>query len=105
MDLYVREGVREIENKRLTVCVFAQQGTKQGSHSHSFSNIRFSVSQSVRPPTDTMGFSGGTHAYMAYISLAEVNIKKSPKKYKKTNQTEPVMTASLLKIICGAHFG
>lgn len=53
------------------MCVFVlnvnvRQGTRRGNHSHSFRSIRFSVSQSVRPLTDTLGFSGGTHALTVF---------------------------------------
>ena len=94
------------------VCVCAcvrtcaqQQETRQGNHSHSFRSIRFSVSQSVRPLTDTLGFlwrdtctsTRREKQALAHVPLTEVSINK-------TNQTKPVMTLPL-KIICAEHSG
>lgn len=46
--------------ERLRVYVREQQESRRGNRSHSFRSIRFSVSQSVRPLTGTLGFSNGT---------------------------------------------
>lgn len=62
--LYVRVCQTVGEKENIYKCV--QQQTEQSNHSHSFRSITFSLSRCVRPLTDTLGCSGGTHTLSVF---------------------------------------
>lgn len=94
--------VWEIGGIHIHVRVCVSGKTTEGNHSHSFRSITFSVSQSVRPLTDTLGFGFLKHSERRWpwfvFPRTEVNINQ-------TNQSKPIMTPQPPNIICTPHFG